>query len=81
MIICAAIKHEGVIYPGRRHCDSIATIQKIFDYRVVGFREQGFIDEKGNYYDRVRAGKLAIKCGQIKKLRFSKTELYSEDLY
>lgn len=81
MIIASAIKHNGVVYPGKRHDDCIRTIQKIFNFKVVGFPNQGFIDEKGNYYDRKRAAVHAIKCGQIKKLRYQKEDLFSEDLW
>jgi hypothetical protein len=80
MIIASAIKHDGIIWPGKRHHNCIATITETLNIRpVIG--EQGFIDEKGNFYDRKRAAKHALKCGQIKELKFSDTDLYSEDLY
>lgn len=39
---------------------------------------QGFIDERGNFYDRNRAAKIAFECGQIKE---KKDRLLSEDIY
>ena len=85
MLIASAIRYRGVVYLGRRHHMCIRTINSIFDFNTTadsgGFREQGFIDEKGNYYDRKRAGIYAIKCGQIKELKYHKTDLFSEDLW
>lgn len=85
MLIASAIRYRGVIFPGRRHHNCIITINSVFGFKSTkdsgGFREQGFIDEKGNYYDRTRAGVHAIKCGQIKELRYHKEHLFSEDLW
>jgi len=85
MILSSAIRYKGIVYPGRRHNNCIITINSIFGFNNTkdsgGFKEQGFIDEKGNYYDRKRAGIHAIKCKQIKELKYHKTDLFSEDLW
>lgn len=40
--------------------------------------EQGFLDNKGKFLNRVQAMQHAFNCGQIKTC---KKELFSEDLY
>lgn len=40
---------------------------------------QGFVDECGNFYDRVEAKKVAIEAGQIEDN--GEPELYAEDLW
>lgn len=42
---------------------------------------QGFLTSKGRFADRKEAARIALDSKQIKKLNYSKTELYSEDLY
>nr|DAJ59251.1 MAG TPA: hypothetical protein [Caudoviricetes sp.] len=49
--------------------------------------EEGFINTKGRFYNRVEAYQYATHCGQLSastrelKRRNSESELYSEDLY
>jgi hypothetical protein len=38
------------------------------------------VDQDGNFYNRVEAGRHAIECGQIEKLN-NPPELFSEDLW
>lgn len=84
-IICAANKlPNGVMLVGARHWDTIMRAQ----FRAMGGTnaphseiQQGFIDQRGNFYTRNQALKLCIKNGQIEKGKFSDTELFSEDLY
>ena len=90
MIISSAIKYpNGKIYTGKRHCDCF---KKAFEAKEplptketqlkAGFcRKQGFITHNLEFVDRKVGAKLAIKCGQIKELKYSDTELFSEDLY
>lgn len=80
MIFASAIKQNDIIVIGKRHCDCINALYKITNIKPV-LGEQGFVDEKMTFYDRKRAGKYAIKCGQIKELKYSDDELYSEDLW
>ncbi len=81
MIIASAIKYKGVIYPGKRHHNCIATIHDIFGNAKDIENVQGFIDENGNFYDRGRALKIAIQCGQMKVLKDETGLLYSEDIF
>ena len=80
MIFASAIKQNNIIAIGKRHHNCIMTLFEITNTKPV-LGEQGFVDEKMNFYDRERAGKHAIECGQIKELRSSDTDLYSEDLW
>lgn len=80
MIFASAIKQGDIIVIGKRHCDCISTLYKITNTKPV-LGEEGFVDEKMSWYDRKRAGVHAIDCDQIKKLKYSDTDLYSEDLW
>jgi len=80
MIVQSAIRYKGEIYVGRRHSDVITLMSKIPNMPKPIQGEQGFVDAKRNFYDRITAGKIAIECGQIEKLNWP-PRLYSEDLY
>lgn len=82
MIISAAIKKDDQVYTGHRHHNIINRDnhpELPFGFFKKG--EQGFVDDKGNFLNREDAAKHALECGQISKLKFSATELFSEDLY
>jgi len=51
---------------------------KVYDYEEI---EQGFLNEKEEFLDRVAAWKEAYKCRQIKMIDLSCHELFSEDLW
>ena len=42
---------------------------------------QGFLTSKNRFVDRKEGAKIALEAKQIKELKFSKTDLYSEDIY
>lgn len=95
MLICAAVKfqiegldHETII-PCLRHCDAFDIIKDLgyapkSKYREI---EQGFIDNKGKFYNRYEAFLYAREIGQISQttVQFQEDggmrQLYSEDLY
>lgn len=82
MIKCAAIRKNGIVYTGRRHHNIINRDnypELPFGYFKNG--EQGFVDDNGIFLTREEAAKHALECGQISKLKFSQTQLFSEDLY
>lgn len=85
MINCAAIIISGeypIIITGKRHCDCIDTANNMGIERLkVCNAMQGFLTSRLAFVDRATAAKDALACGQIKELKFSKTELFSEDLY
>lgn len=79
IIAAAAIKWEGKIYLGRRHCDIIHYMYKkgIKTYKMPQ-SAQGFVDVEGVWHTRTEAAKKAFRCGQIKK---KKPVVFSEDLW
>lgn len=78
MIQFAAIRKGNEIYLGKRHCDIInASPFGMFKNKKS---IQGFVTDTGEFLDREGAGAHAIRCGQIKKLKWGK-QLYSEDIY
>lgn len=77
MIVDSAILKNRVIYTGRRH-HNILNSAVPFGFLKDG--EQGFITDTGEFVNRIEAGKIAIACGQIGKLKWG-NQLYSEDLY
>ena len=80
MIFASAIKKGRIIVIGKRHHNCINTFVEITGEKVLGER-QGFVDKKMNFYNRKKAAQYAIRCGQIKELKYSDTDLYSEDLW
>ena len=83
LIVAAAIKYNDKIYTGTRHAFIIREIREKFPnvkFYING-KQQGFVDDKGNFLSRSEAAQVAIKSGQITKLRWSDTELFSEELW
>lgn len=87
MIVKAEVKvkmlKDGreITIPCHRHCDAFYILHEFgykqgTDYKQTG---DGFLDEHGNFYDRVAAKKHAQEQGQIEETEFS--ELFSEDLW
>lgn len=81
MIVASAVWHEYQIFTGKRHHDAIANaVKALGNPPVIG--QQGFVDEHGVFYSRIKAADHAILHGQItrEKMRH-KLNLYSEDLW
>lgn len=88
MIVSAAVRfydrkqNKEIVLPVHRHCDAFL-ILKEFGYSRDDFdstlSDQGFLDEEGRFYDRVKAKQHAISCNQIESSPYP--ELYSEDLW
>ena len=76
---------EGIVFCGRRHPNCLYQMVSLTGLRQcdAGEEVQGFLTSHNNFLDRVEAGKLALRCGQIDELQFSPEtgELFSEDLY
>ena len=89
MIICAAIKdtRTGAVFGGIRHGFIYSAMR---DAGITPPHEkaiEGFLDEKGKFYDRYEAydiamvnGQMSATARQLKRERNEK-ELFSEDLY
>ena len=88
MIIKAAVKifdirqNKELIIPCHRHGDAFYILYEFGYKKNIDYKElaQGFIDEEGNFYDRIAAKKHAQAHGQLKE-NTRCAELFSEDLY
>jgi len=77
----AAILFGGKKFTGKNHSEIIRKIIKETGVKKVGANNpQGFVTEDGEFVDRVKAAQIALECGQITKLKYSTTKLFSEDL-
>ena len=80
-IVRAAIIRDGKIYEGRRHYDIIKDM--VYNHGCkppIRQNEQGFVDNDGNFVNRIEAATIALENGQVEKLT-APPLLYSEDLY
>ena len=82
-IVCAANRVDDVILCGARHWDNVMRSQADKMYLSTTKAEQGFIDQFGNWYDRVEALTLVKLSGQPfhADRNGSTTKLFSEGLY
>ncbi len=96
-IICSAIWYKdlktpvfnpvnipnGIVFCGFRHAHCLYQMCAMTGKRdcEVGESEQGFLTNKNRFVDRLEGAKIAIEAKQIEKLKFSSTQLFSEDLY
>ena len=80
-------KRQGktIIIPCHRHCDAFQILRdfgyrKLIDYYEI---DQGFLDTKDNYLNRIEAKQRVIQIGQKTAEDFDDNcpELYSEDLW
>lgn len=71
----------GVVVCGHRHGHCISQILPLTGERMykLGDHIQGFLTNKNRFVDRVEGGKIWMENGG--KLEYSKTLLYSEDIY
>ena len=84
MIKQAAIRLHRKIFTGRRHADILHANAVFRDGIIVSSfasGEQGFVTDAGLFLSRELAAEHALQSGQIKKLKYSTTHLFSEDLY
>lgn len=73
----------GVVLSGWRHHNCLyqmVAITGLADYQA-GESEEGFLTSKNRFVNREEAAKIAFAANQIKELKFSSKDLYSEDLY
>lgn len=83
MIKFAAIRDGDLIFIGKRHHNCIATMIDCGYPAPISEPKfpQGFVTSDGKFVDRKEAAQIALENRQIEKLKYSKTDLYSEDLY
>lgn len=85
-IVCAANQSDidGTLVLGVRHFDDFirASIKALGRDHKQFYRNQGFIDQLGNYHTREEAHKIASANGQIiRRCGGDESTLYSENLY
>lgn len=88
MITKAAVKIYDIrqdkewIIPCHRHGDAFYILYEFGYKKDIDYKEltQGFIDEEGNFYDRIAAKKHAQAHDQLKE-NTRCAQLFSEDLY
>ena len=83
IIVCAAVKVNSLIICGARHFDAAmsAVIDAVNEPCSGANMEQGFIDQRGNFFDRRDAWVIAESAEQIKRRVGDDGVLYSENLY
>jgi hypothetical protein len=85
MVKEAAIRKDGRIFTGHRHADILhanaVRNESGIIVSTIASGEQGFVSDAGEFLTREEAAEHALKCDQIKWLKFSRTQLFSEDLY
>lgn len=81
-IVCAALRLNGILVVGPRHYDQVMRQQIA---RLPGEwtkAEQGFIDQRGTFYDREAAWRIAQGTAQIvRRVGGDEHRLFSENLY
>lgn len=90
MIVSAAVRiydkkqNKEVTLPVHRHCDAFYILKEL-GYSQKDFistqKDQGFLDEKGNFYDRVSAYEHVWLHSQLPIKDYEPRELFSEDLW
>jgi len=88
MITKAAVRimdlrqNKEIIIPCMRHCDAFYILHEFGYKKNIDYKElaQGFLDEEGNFYDRIAAKKHAQAHDQLKE-NTRCAELFSEDLW
>lgn len=80
-IKCAAIRYQGRMYLGRRHCEigCWMVANGICPQPYPGGEDQGFATECGRFVRRAPAKAIARRAGQITRERAGNA-LYSEDM-
>ena len=86
MITHVAIRFQGRVWslpkPNRHH-DVIRHIVRETGVDTVDALgdDQGFLDETGEYLNRWRALRHAIRCEQVPASKLGRRELFSEDVW
>lgn len=79
-LVAAAIKGpDEKIYTGRRHAEIIGKAEE-YGLPWDGFKGciQGFVDDQGVFFNRIKSAEIAFKAGQTEKVLITLT---SEDLW
>jgi hypothetical protein len=96
-IVCSAIHYKnlptptylpaninkGLVVCGLRHVYCLHQVVALTGKRQaeLGPYTEGFLTSENRFVDRKEGAIIALSSGQIKKTTYSKTDLYSEDLF
>ena len=74
---------KGVVLCGWRHSNCMYQMVAITGLKnhEAGESIQGFLTDTNRFVDRIEGAKISLESGQIEKLNYSSTRLFSEDLY
>jgi hypothetical protein len=74
---------KGIVFSGHQHihCTHQMFIMTGKRQAEVGEYETGFLTSYNRFVNREEAANIALSNGQVKALKYSKKELYSEDLF
>ena len=78
-IVYAAVNRDGSIHVGKRHAQIIRDMVAEGHDKPIRQTEQGFIDNRGEFWSRRIAKSIAIEAGQISEEHVG--VLLSEDLW
>lgn len=97
MVICSAIWYKelptpvygptnikkGIVFSGHRHPHCLHQMVVLTGKKdwEAGESIQCFLTNLNRFVDREEGARIALNCGQVKKLQYSSKTLYSEDLY
>jgi hypothetical protein len=74
---------RGIVFSGWRHPNCLYQMVSITGLKSheAGEAVQGFLTNKNRFVDRKEGAEIALASNQVLRLKYSKTMLYSEDLY
>jgi hypothetical protein len=74
---------DGRIFTGPRHHHIIHYVRKrrLATRYDLARATQGFVTGNGRFVDREEGARIALAAGQIQRLKFHSTDMFSEDLY
>jgi len=73
---------QGIVFAGLGHVHCLHQMVAMTGLKQHEVNEiQGFLTNKNRFVDREEAAKIALAAQQIDHLEYSKTKLFSEDLF
>ena len=84
IVICAAVKIDGMLFRGNRHGDCMLSARNMLGEHTHVFQDdQGFITSTGRFVSREEGRKLQDEAGitSADPTGYRAGTLYSEDLY
>jgi len=80
IIVGAAVKCGDKVWVGQRHANILTRMRRM-GVPLHLPKEEGFVDEKGVFYDRMDAAAIVLKTGQISELHWPIMGLDSSEVF